>query len=375
MNSQVTRALKTFRRVFDRDPAVVAFAPGRVNLIGDHTDYNGGWVMPCAIDRWVAVAMDEGPGVLVSADMDRIEPLTGCSTSAWAAHPRGIAWALSDSGYTFPPFHAAYAGDVPLGSGLSSSAAIQVATGLALNALFGLEVPPAALPRICQRAENRFVGVQSGIMDPFISVFAQERKALLLDCRSLDFRQISFDPVAAGIRLLVCHTGVDRRLASSGYNHRREVCEDAARLLDIAELRDATPGDAEKLSGERQRYCRHVVSENKRVLAAADSLERGDFERLGRLMFESHASLRDDYGVSTAQLDEFVLAAQHTGALGARLTGAGFGGCGLALVPDSRLDGVVSETRRRYLSRDFSPPTFYELAPTNGAVASRLRAP
>ena len=366
--------MEAYSAAFGKEPAVVAYAPGRVNLMGDHTDYNGGWVLPCAIDRWVAVAMDEGPGLLVSADLPQTETLTGCSNSAWAAHPRGVAWALADVGYSIPSFQAAYAGNVPRGSGLSSSAAIQVATCTGLSTLFQLEVPPRRMAQVCQAAENRFVGVDSGIMDQFVSIFALAGHALLLDCRSLEYRSIPLELEQASIRLVVCHTGTDRHLASSGYNERRAGCNEAAHILGISSLRDATTEDVDRLSGKLKRYCRHVVSENGRVLAAADALDSADFEAIGRLMFESHQSLRIDFSVSTPQLDEFVQAARDSGAFGARVTGAGFGGCGVALVPVSRSTYLEEETKRRYQNRGYSPPTFFHVSPSQGAVASSAGA-
>ena len=355
---------------FGEEPELVASAPGRVNLIGEHTDYNGGFVLPCAIDRRIAVAVGAGEGGLYSSDFDEMRPL-GEKDSSWADYPRGVVWAMGEAGYEIGAFRAAFSGDVPLGSGLSSSAAIEAATALALDALFGLGIGGKDLAVLCQRAENEFVGVNSGIMDQYASLLCEAGAALLVDCRSLEARNVPLDLKGAGLALLVCDTRVERGLADTGYNDRRAACERAARAIGVEELRDATEEDLALLSGEELKRARHVVSENARVLVAVDVLEDGDFDEFGRLMYASHASLRDDYEVSTPELDAFVEIAQDHGASGARLTGAGFGGCAIALVPESETAELAKACERAFAGRGFEEPAFYEFVPSAGAELAR----
>jgi galactokinase len=220
---------------------------------------------------------------------------------------------------------------------------------------------------LCQRAENQFVGVNSGIMDQYASLLCVEGAALLIDCRSLEAEEVPLDLERAGLVLLVCYTGTQRTLASSGYNERRAECERAAAELGVSSLRDATLADLEKLHGVELRRARHIVTENARVLEAVDALHEGDFAHVGRLMIASHESLRDDYEVSTPQLDAFVDTATQHGALGARLTGAGFGGCAIALVAGDAAGGITDAVTERFAREGFGTPTFYRFHPSRGA--------
>jgi galactokinase len=360
------KAAEAYTEMFGGSPDLVASAPGRINLIGEHTDYNGGFVLPCAIDRRIAVAAGKGEGGLYSADFDESRE-AGEKDGSWADYPRGVAWAMAKDGNRVAPFEAAFAGDVPLGSGLSSSAAIEAATALALDDLFGLDIERKDLAVLCQRAENDYVGVASGIMDQYACLLCEAGAALLVDCRSLEAHSVPLDLAAAGLALVVCDTRVERGLADTGYNDRRATCERAARALGIVELRDATDEDLNRLSGEELKRARHVVSENARVLAAVEALKDNDFDEFGRLMYASHASLREDYEVSTPELDTFVETARKHGAKGARLTGAGFGGCAIALVPESRIDEVTEACRRAFAEHDLQEPAFYEFVPAAGA--------
>jgi galactokinase len=364
------KAAKAYTEKFDGSPDLVASAPGRINLIGEHTDYNGGFVLPCAIDRRIAVAMSTGEGSLYSADFDETREAGGRDGS-WADYPRGVAWAMGEEGHETGSFRAAFAGDVPLGSGLSSSAAIEAATALALDALLGLGIGRKDLAVLCQRAENDYVGVASGIMDQYASLLCEEGAALLVDCRSLEAKSVPLDLAAAGLALVVCDTRVERGLADTGYNDRRSTCESAASTLGIEELRNATEVDLQRLSGEELKRARHVVSENARVLEAVEALNNKDFGHFGRLMYASHASLRDDYEVSTPELDTFVETARQHGATGARLTGAGFGGCAIALVPETRSDEVKQACKQMFAEADFEKPAFYEFVPAAGAELTR----
>jgi galactokinase len=360
------KAARAYREQFGEEPGLVASAPGRVNLIGEHTDYNGGFVLPCAIDRRIAVAVGAGEGALYSADFYQTRQMDD-KDSSWADYPRGVAWAMGEAGLEIGGFRAAFAGNVPLGAGLSSSAAIEAATALALEAFFGLGVGRTDLAIICQRAENDYIGVGTGIMDQYASLLCEAGAALLVDCRSLDAESVPLDLEAAGLALVVCDTRVERGLADTGYNDRRATCERAASMLGVEELRDATEGDLDLLSGAELKRARHVISENARVLEAVGALRNRHFEEFGRLMYASHASLRDDYEVSTPELDTFVRAAEQNGARGARLTGAGFGGCAIALVAEDETSAFTNACEQAFAEREFEQPAFYEFVPAAGA--------
>ncbi|HKH12157.1 MAG TPA: galactokinase [Rubrobacter sp.] len=367
MRETETRARGAYVERFGGEPEVVASAPGRVNLIGEHTDYNGGFVLPCAIDRRIAVAAGrDGDEVLYSADFGEARPLRR-EDDSWAKYPRGVLWALGEDGHDAGGFRAVLAGDVPRASGLSSSAAIEAATVLALDALFGFGLDKKSLARICQRAENEYVGVGSGIMDQYASLLCEAGSALLIDCRSLEAESVPLDLEGAGLSLVVCDTRVERGLADTGYNDRRAACERAAETLGVEALRDATEGDLERLSGEELRRARHIVTENARVIRAADSLRAKDFEVFGHLMYASHESMRDDYEISTPELDAFVETARKNGAPGARLTGAGFGGCAIALMPSGSTGTLAEACLRAFADRGFERPEFYEFVAAAGA--------
>jgi len=366
------RAARAYRERFGGKPELVASAPGRVNLLGEHTDYNGGFALPCAVDRRIAVALgDAGAGgSLYSADFDDEEPLWG-GGDGWAEYPRAVARALGEESGQRLDFRAAFAGEVPRASGLSSSAAIESATALALDAVFDLGLDRRRLALACQKAENEYLGVRSGILDQYASLLCEPGSALLIDCRSLEAETVPLDLEAAGLALLVCDTRTERGLADTGYNDRRAACERAAGRLGLDLLRDASEEDLERLSGEgveeELKRARHVVTENERVLAAARALRARDCGRVGELMYLSHASMREDYEISTPELDLFVGLARGHGAAGARLTGAGFGGCALALL-GSEKTGVLRESApKSFKEREFRKPEFYEFRPASGA--------
>ena len=361
------RAYEAYITQFHEDPALVASAPGRVNLIGEHTDYNGGFVLPCAIDLRVAIAIGAGNAELYSVDFDELRSPVDGRARAWVDYPSGVAWALRERGCRVPSFRCALAGDVPRGSGLSSSAAIEAATALALDALFNLGLDRKELAQLCQRAENVFVGVQSGIMDQYASLLCIEDMALLIDCRTLDAKRVPLDLDAAGLTLLVCDTRVSRELGATGYNDRRAACEGAARTLGVRELRDARIEDMSRLSGEALKRARHVVTENARVLEAVDALGKRDFAAFGKLMYDSHRSLRDDYQVSTRELDAFVDLAMQSGSIGARLTGAGFGGCAIALLKHGEIESLERSVVEHFSRHHFTQPRFYTFHPSAGA--------
>jgi len=329
---------QTFENAFHREPDVLSEAPGRINLIGEHTDYNDGFVLPVAIDRTVAVAAARADGKTTQVFSAEFDARDQWPTDAprrtgrreWRDYVRGVAWGLLDTGYVLSAGDLAIAGDVPLGSGLSSSAALEVAVAGALCAVSGSEIESRRLALLCQKAENQFVGVQSGIMDQLAAACSRAGHALLIDCRSLD---LDYVPMPGDIAIVVVDSKVARRLGETPYNQRREECAAAALTLGVASLRDAGISDIERLPEPLKRRARHVVSENQRVLEAMDALRSRDLSLLGVLMYESHESLRDDFEVSTPELDLLVeLASRTKGVLGARLTGAGFGGCTVTLV-------------------------------------------
>lgn len=367
MRDTEKRAVEAYKENFGVEPERVVSAPGRVNLIGEHTDYNDGHVLPCAVERRVAVAIGRGDDKLYSADFDEKEPLNEQNEGSWPDYPRGVIWAVKQAGYEIGNVNAAFAGNVPLGSGLSSSAAIEAATVLALDALFGLGIGRKEMASLCMKAENEFVGVQSGIMDQYASLLCKEGHALLVDCRSLDEENIPLDLEGAGLALLVCDARVERGLADTEYNDRRETCVRAAKTLGLEALRDVSEEDLERLSGDELKRARHVVTEQGRVMRAVEALKEQDFETFGRLLYESHASLRDDYEASVPELDTFVEVSEETGALGAKVTGAGWGGCAIALVPTGKADDLVDKTRERFEGRDFGEPEFYKFVPAAGA--------
>jgi galactokinase len=335
-------------------PEVLRFrAPGRVNLMGDHTDYTGGFVLPMTIDRECVVTAEPGDHVLVRA---RSAELPGTAEVAcdgstdpatidppWGRFVAGVVRAVADRGGSLPATDLAVTTTVPIGSGLSSSSALAVACALALTRRAGLELDGRELAQLALDAEVMATGVPGGLMDQLCAIFGAAGHALRIDCRSR-----TIEPVALprGVAVLLVHSGVPRALAGSEYAARRAECEAAAHRLGLASLRDASP---EQVADDPR--ARHVVSENARVLATADALPRGDLSVLGPLLLESHASLRDDFEVSTPELDALVEILVDCGAAGARLTGAGFGGCVVALVQRNHADDVAARATLRYRER------------------------
>ena len=349
-------------------------APGRVNLIGEHTDYNDGFVLPVAIgfSTWVAVApradrillvFSENFQEEVSFDLDDPAPQP---RRHWSDYVRGVAWALERSGYQLRGAQLQIRGDVPIGAGLSSSASIEVAAAYALLHHSGFEVEGVELARMCQRAENDFVGMRCGIMDQFISCRGEKGKALLLDCRSLEYRLL---PLPENVRLVICNTMVKHELAAGEYNKRRADCEKgvrhfAQRFDGVSALRDVTMSQLESAGQDLPeviyRRCRHVISENARVEQAATALERGDLDEFGRLMGESHRSLRNDYEVSCRELDLMVSFANSLpGTFGARMTGGGFGGCTVNLVSEEMVEEFKTQIANNYKETTGIAPEIY----------------
>jgi galactokinase len=370
-----------FRRRFGAEPSFLARAPGRVNLIGDHTDYNDGFVLPMAIDRevWLAVRPRADRQVAVhSIDFGEDARFAlddgGPKRGGWVEYLRGVAWALQDGGRPTAGWEAVAAGDVPVGAGLSSSAALELATARTFAAVTGVVWQPVAMARISQRAENEWVGVNCGIMDQLISAAGAAGHALLIDCRSLETRSVL---VPDSIAVVVLDTGTRRGLVDSAYNERRAQCEAAASFFGVPALRDVDVATFDARQNEldtvtRKRAC-HVVTENARTLEAAELLERGDVKGVGTLMDQSHISLRDDFEVSRPELDAMVdIARRQPGCYGARMTGAGFGGCAVALVAREQADAFARAVAEAYTEAVGLRPAIYVCAASQGASVEQL---
>ena len=362
--------------------ARICRAPGRVNLIGEHTDYNDGFVLPAAIEFycWAAAAPrpdaklvihSENFNETVEAGLDSLSPL---GNKHWANYPLGVAWALRQAGKPLTGANIYIAGEVPLGAGLSSSASVEVAVGFALLNQTGHPVDRAELAQLCQKAENEFVGARVGIMDQFVSCYGRASHALLLDCRSLKHE---FVKLPADLQLVVCNTMVRHELASGEYNARRAECEEGVRILrivlpEIRALRDVKLSQLEdhrrKLSPKVFARCCHVITENARVKNAVEAFHRGDTTALGPLMRDSHRSLRDDYEVSCKELDLMVeIASAQPGLIGARMTGGGFGGCTINLVESAAVNDFKHNVGAGYFSKTGLTPGIFVSPASEGA--------
>jgi galactokinase len=364
-----------FQRVYGMPPAGVWAAPGRVNLIGEHTDYNDGYVLPFALPQrtYVAAALSGGPEWTVwSAQPDEAVSFPGTglapgAVSGWAAYVAGVVWALQERGYDVPPARLAITSDVPLGAGLSSSAALECAVLTCLLDLAGLEVPVPERPALAQRAENEYVGVPCGIMDQTAAVLCRTGHALFLDCRTGGTEHVPFDAT-----LLVIDTRAPHQLVTGEYAVRRAACEQAARTLGIPALRDARESDLDRLTDPLiRRRARHVVTENQRVLDTVALLRAGSVTGIGPLLSASHASMRDDYEITVPEVDVAAASAEAAGAHGARMTGGGFGGCVIALVDAAAVEAVATEVATAFAARGFTAPTWFTATPHSGA--SRIR--
>jgi galactokinase len=372
-----------FEKEFGHRPAVYS-APGRVNLLGEHTDYNDGYVLPCAVgfNTRVAIACrSDQKLVMVSEDFPErfefdLEQLPSSRLGAWCDYVLGVAVVLRSLGSLSGGANVLIRGEVPIGAGLSSSAAIEVASALAFLSLNGATLPMPEVAKLCQRAENTFVGAKVGIMDQFVSCLGKSGHALRLDCRSLAYELV---PIPSGVRLVICNTMVKHQLAHGEYNRRREECDTGVRILSrwypqIRALRDVTTEELEAHSADLPpkiyKRCRHVVDENRRVLDGSRALAAGDLRQFGELMRASHRSLRDLYEVSCAELDLMVELAQGlAGQFGGRMTGGGFGGCTVNLVANSEAEAFAEEVRGRYLERTGIRPDIYLCSAADGARA------
>jgi len=374
---------RRFREMFGTNGRIFR-APGRVNLIGEHTDYNDGFVMPAAIgfSTWVAAAKREDRALeAYSEGFDEkvilsLDGLTGPPRKHWSDFIRGVAAILQRAGHRLSGANLTIHGDVPLGAGLSSSASLEVAIALALTFVSEITLPRRELVKLCQAAEHEYVGTRCGIMDQFIVSFGAAGQALKLDCRSLEYELL---PVPQDLRIVVCNSMVRHELASGEYNRRRADCETGVKLLqpylpDVHALRDVDVADLEKhkhrLPVTVYRRCRHVITENQRVLAAAKALQLQDADRFGHLMYRSHASLRDDYEVSCKELDLLVdLAASSPAVYGARMTGGGFGGCTVNLVKADSAASFKVQIAQAYAETTGICPDIHICEPAHGAAA------
>jgi len=379
MNSSLVT--RKFEEEFGTSPKVFA-APGRVNLIGEHTDYNDGFVLPCAIGFTTRVAiaprLDRKLVVLSEGFPERfefdLEDLPATRRGAWVDYVLGVAVMLRQMEALYSGASVMVQGGVPIGAGLSSSAAVEVASALALMSLNGAIFPMLQVAKICQRAENTFVGARVGIMDQFVACMGKQGHALRLDCRSLAYELV---PIPADVRLVICNTMVKHEHASGEYNRRREECDEGVRLLskwypEIRALRDVSPEQLEKHAADLPatifKRCSHVVNENQRVLDGSQALSSGDLNRFGGLMRESHNSLRDLYAVSCEELDLMVEAAEgQPGFYGGRMTGGGFGGCTVNLVSTQHAEAFADEVRRRYFKKTKINPDTYICSAANGS--------
>ncbi len=382
-------AARAFTERFGREPSWFGLAPGRVNLIGEHTDYNGGYVLPMTIERYVVIAAAPAPpregrrlrvhSTSVGGSIDiALDTKPTPAEPPWANYVRGVVAGLQERlgarSAEIPPIDALIVSNLPLGGGLSSSAALEVATATLLARVAGLELAPRDKARLCQRAEHDFARVPCGIMDQMVVSLGDDRGPLLIDCRSEEARTVRFgDPT---VSVLIANTNVRHALGDGAYARRRAECETAARILGVETLRDTNASAIDAARGALgpvvHRRARHVVTENARTLEAARLLEIGDADAVGDLMYESHRSLRDDYEVSCPELDVLVDAAhdigKSAGALGARMTGGGFGGCTVTLVRSDKLDVFTRELGHRFERKTGRSLDAFVSRPASGAA-------
>ncbi|WP_327670663.1 MULTISPECIES: galactokinase [unclassified Streptomyces] len=377
-----------FKDLYGYEPAGVWAAPGRVNLIGEYTDFNEGFVMPLALPHTaVAAAARREDGVLRlhSADIDApvvelrvddLAPLSKYGQGGWAAYPAGVVWALREAGHALTGADIHLASTVPTGAGLSSSAALEVVTAYAMNDLYELGLTGAELAVLAQRAENAFVGVPCGVMDQMASSCATEGHALHLDCRDLSIRQVPFDLAAHGLQLLVVDTRVKHELGDGAYAERRAGCEEGARVLGVSHLRDVPYAELGKSVAELElagvdekvvRYVRHIVTDDHRVERVIELLDAGDVRAIGPILVQGHVSLRDDLRISCPELDLVVGTAMTSGAIGARMTGGGFGGSAIVLVESDEADTVTKSITDAFAEAGFTAPRVFPAVPSAGA--------
>ena len=389
----VTEAAALLAAITGQAPIGTWSAPGRVNLIGEHTDYNDGFVLPFAIQQRTHVALGtraDGRIRVVStfdadavevglADLDALFPANRDDVPEWAAYPLGVAWALLRATGVDPArvtgVDLAIASDVPIGAGLSSSAAIEGAVATALNDTWGLGLDRVTLAQVGRTAENEAVGAPTGIMDQMASMLGRADAAIFLDCRSLDASVVDLGFADAGLQLVVIDTGVKHSHATGGYGERRAACERGAAIMGVPALRDVSVDDlpraAELMDDVTFRRVRHIVTENQRVLDTVETLREQGPRAIGDLLLASHASMRDDFEISVPELDTAVEAAMAAGAIGARMTGGGFGGAAIALVENAHVQDVKDAAVTAFAASAFTAPTVFTVSPSAGAGRDR----
>lgn len=372
----IQRLKQFFTSYFHFDSEIIVRAPGRVNLIGEHTDYNDGFVLPMAIDRFVWLALRPRADKIVrilSLDLQvesAFELNSLAKGSDWLEYPKGVACQLISAGYELNGFDAVMTGNVPREAGLSSSAAVELATARAFAAVSGFAWDAPKMAKIAQKAENEWVGVNCGIMDQMASAVCREDHALFLDCRSLEFQHI---PLPKGVAIVILDTSTRRGLVNSAYNERRSQCEDAAHWLGVKVLRDVTVEEFNiksktRLNDSVIKRARHIITENARVLEAVEAMKNENVKRMGELLNASHDSLRDDFEVTNNALNIMVACAREQKSChGARMTGAGFGGCAIALVQDENAKDFVNAVVTAYRQRSGLEASVYICKASEGA--------
>ena len=373
----VEKLTTCYRKLMGSVPEGIWFAPGRVNLIGEHTDYNDGFVLPFALEQRALVAAGHrDDDLIVMHAMDLSEtvelPLSNLNPGGggWAAYLAGVLWALREAGHQVGAVNLVLTSDVPLGAGLSSSAAIECAVMAAACDLFGLEIAPMERARLAQRAENAYVGAPTGLLDQAASTLCHEGRGLFMDCRTLETVEVPLPLHEQGFEVLVLDTHTQHSHVDGEYGERRATCEQAAAILGIRALRDVTNLDAAlaRLPDERMRKrVRHVVTENDRTRAALELAVKGNLAGIASLLNESHASMRDDYEITVPTIDLAVETALAQGALGARMTGGGFGGCIIAWCPTGRAEHIGSAIRDAFEKAGFLDPSWFTAVPSEGA--------
>jgi galactokinase len=372
----IAGAQSGFKKIFGYEASGVWSAPGRANLIGEHTDYNNGFVFPFGIDRRTYVALSPRQDMLCRVASGLSEEIYEYEISQtmptqldWALYPLGVAWTMQEKAKF--GFDAYFVSEVPIGAGLSSSAAIECSIGIALNEIWEAGYSKQDIALLGQKAENEVVGAPTGIMDQTASMLAKSDAAVLIDCKTLETELVPLGLSSQGLVVAVIDTRVSHRHSDGGYRSRREACEKGAKIMGVESLRELTVSDLDaakqKMDDVTFRRCRHVITENQRVLEAVNALRAGEMDQLGQLLLQSHASMRDDFEISIDELDTAVEVAMRVGAVGSRMTGGGFGGAAIAIIDQSKLEMLSAECKREFLANGFAEPNVFAVTPSDGA--------
>jgi galactokinase len=372
----IAEARSGFKKIFGYEASGVWSAPGRANLIGEHTDYNNGFVFPFGIDRRTYVALSPRQDMLCRVASGLSEEIYEYELSQtmptqldWALYPLGVAWTMQEKAKF--GFDAYFVSEVPIGAGLSSSAAIECSIGIALNEIWEAGYSKQQIALLGQKAENEVVGAPTGIMDQTASMLAKSDAAVLIDCKTLETELVPLGLSSQGLVVAVIDTRVSHRHSDGGYRSRREACEKGAKIMGVESLRELTVSDLDaakqKMDDVTFRRSRHVITENQRVLEAVNALRAGEMNQLGQLLLQSHASMRDDFEISIDELDTAVEVAMRVGAVGSRMTGGGFGGAAIAIIDQSKLEMLSAECKREFLANGFAEPNVFAVTPSDGA--------